>query len=133
VPDVQAVAVRVTFSGLQMVVFDAVITGAFTSHPPPQSAFVLIITGADTALVPHVFLHTAVYVPATVTVNELPVAFVLQVTVPEQPVAVNIADSVEHISALSEVKIGAEGVPPEVIVTVADAGLVPQSFLHTAL
>jgi hypothetical protein len=132
VPDVQAVAVRVTFSGLQMVVFDAVITGAFASHPP-QSAFVLIITGADTALVPHVFLHTAVYVPATVTVNVLPVAFVLQVTVPEQPVAVNIADSVEHISALSEVKIGAEGVPPEVIVTFADAGLVPQSFLHTAL
>jgi hypothetical protein len=68
-----------------------------------------------------------------VTVNVLPVAPVLHVIVPLQPAAVKTADSVEQISVLSEVKLGAEGFPPEVIVTLLDAGLVPQVFLQIAL
>jgi hypothetical protein len=68
-----------------------------------------------------------------VTVNVLPVAPVLHVIVPPQPAAVKTADSVVQISVLSEVKLGAEGLPPEVIVTAVDAGLVPQVFLHVAV
>ena len=58
---------------------------------------------------------------------------VLHVIVPPQPAAVNIADSVGQTSDLSVVKFGAEGFPPEVIVTVFDLGLVPQEFLQIAV
>ena len=74
----------------------------------------------------------AVYVPAAFTDNALPVAPVLHVIVPPQPAAVKTADSFVQISGLSVVKLGAEGFPPEVIVTVFDFGLVPQEFLQIA-
>ena len=51
---------------------------------------------------------------------------------PEQPAAVKIAVSVVQISALLVVTIGADGLPPDVIVNLSDERLVPQSFLQIA-
>lgn len=59
-PAEQPVAVNVIFSGLQIVVFDAAITGAVAVQPVPQSVFDVITTGVDTTLVPQAFLHVAV-------------------------------------------------------------------------
>ena len=132
-PAEQPVAVNVIFSGLQIVVFDAVITGAVAVQPVPQSVFDLITTGVEATLVPQAFLHVAVYVPAVVTVKLLPVAPVLQVIVPVHPAAIKAADSVVQISVLLDVTVGAAGFPPVVIVTGVEATLVPQAFLHVAV
>lgn len=63
----------------------------------------------------------------------LPVAFVLHFTVPLQPVAVKVAVSVPHKLVLLLATVGADGFPPEVIVIILDAPLVPQLLTQMAL
>lgn len=126
-------AVSVAVSVPHKLVLSATILGAVGVIHPPQSAFALIMIDVDAALVPQVFVQIAVYVPTVETVSVLPVEPLLQVTVPEHPVAVNIADSVVQISVLLAERFGAEGFPPLVITTLSDGRLVPQSFLHVAV
>jgi hypothetical protein len=53
--------------------------------------------------------------------------------VPAQPVAVNVAASLLHRLVLLVAIVGAFGVPPEKIVTIFDAPLVPQAFIQVAV
>jgi hypothetical protein len=62
-----------------------------------------------TGLEPHKFSHVAVYVPAVLTVIEVPLAFVLHFTVPVQPVAVNVAVPVPQIFVVLAAITGAVG------------------------
>ena len=61
------------------------------------------------------------------------VALVLHFKVPLQPVAVRVAVSFPQILVLSEVRVGAIGVLPVVIVMAFDAPLVPQVFVQVAV
>ena len=63
----------------------------------------------------------------------LPVALVLHFTVPLQPVAVKVAVSLPQRSVLVLAMVGADGLPPVVIVITFDALLVPQLLTQTAL
>ena len=63
----------------------------------------------------------------------VPVALVLHFTVPPQPVAVKVAVSVPQRSVLLLAMVGADGLPPVVIVITFDAPLVPQLLTQTAL
>ena len=123
----QPVAVNVAVSLLHRLVLLVAIVGAFGVVP------VVIVTTFDTPLVPQLLLHVAEYVPAVVTVILVPVALVLQVTVPVQPVAVKVAVSLLHRLDLLLAITGAFGVVPVVIVTTFDAPLVPQLLLHVAV
>ena len=62
----------------------------------------------------------------------LPVAPVLHVSVPVQPVAVKVAVSLPQMLVLLAVTVGAGGVEPVVMVTTFDTPLVPQLFRQTA-
>jgi hypothetical protein len=62
-----------------------------------------------------------------------PVAFVLQVNVPAQPVAVNVAVSLLHRLVLFVAIVGAFGVVPVVMVITFDTPLVPQLLLQVAV
>lgn len=63
----------------------------------------------------------------------VPLAPVLHFTVPPQPVAVKAAVSLPQSIVLVLAIVGAEGLPPEVIVITLDAPLVPQLLTQTAL
>ena len=94
---------------------------------------VVIITAFDAPLVPQLLLHVAVYVPDVVTVILAPTALLLQVTVPAQPVAVNVALAPLHkLLSLADM-LGAFGLFPVVIITAFDAPLVPQLLLQVAV
>ena len=82
---------------------------------------------------PQAFSQLAEYVPATLTVILLVVAPVLQVNVPVQPVAVNVAVSLPQMLVLLVATVGAAGVEPVVMVITFDAPLVPQALVHVAL
>lgn len=71
--------------------------------------------------------------PAVLTVILLLLAPVLHFTVPPQPVAVRIAVSLPQSIVLVLAIVGADGLPPEVIVITLDAPLVPQLLTQTAL
>jgi hypothetical protein len=62
-----------------------------------------------------------------------PVAFVLQVNVPAQPVAVNVAVSLLHRLVLLVAIVGAVGLSPGVITTTFDTGLTPHLFSQVAV
>ena len=63
----------------------------------------------------------------------VPVEPLLQVTVPLQPVAVNVAVSLLHRFVLLLAIVGGFGVPPENIVMIFEAPLVPQALIHVAV
>ena len=63
----------------------------------------------------------------------LPVALVLHLTVPEQPVAVNVAVSALHKLFLSLLITGEAGPVPLVITTALLAPLSPQVLLQVAV
>ena len=63
----------------------------------------------------------------------VPVAFVLHLTVPAQPVAVNVAVSLLHRLTLFVAIVGAFGVVPVVMVITFDTPLVPQLLLQVAV
>jgi hypothetical protein len=60
------------------------------------------------------------------------VAPLLHLTVPLQPVALNVALSVPQILVLLEAIVGGVGKAPVTIVTTFDAPLSPQPLIHTA-
>ena len=120
------------FSGLQIVVLDAVTTGAVTLHsPPPQSAVILMMLEAILSL--HSSLHVAVYVPAVLTVMVCAVAPLFHLMLPAQPVAVIFATSVPHILVLSVAITGGTGGFTFVIVIDFEASLTPQVFVQMAV
>ena len=63
----------------------------------------------------------------------VPVEPLLQFTVPLHPVAVKVAVSLLHKFNLLLAITGAVGVPPEKIVMIFDAPLVPQAFIQVAV
>ena len=70
--------------------------------------------------------------PAAFTVVAVPLAPVLHVTVPAQPVAVKVAVSPAQIAGLLLDTVGAGGVVPVVMVITFEV-LVPQVLLQVAL
>jgi hypothetical protein len=72
-------------------------------------------------------------VPEIVTVILAPVALLLQVTVPAQPVAVNVALAPLHKLLLLVAIVGAFGGLPVVITTTFDTGLTPHRFSQVAV
>jgi hypothetical protein len=123
----QPLAVKVALAPLHKLLLVVVIDGAVGVLP------VLITTGVESALSPQLLLHVAVYVPEMLTVILVPVAFVLHVTVPAQPVAVKVALAPLHKVLLVVAIAGAAGGLPVVIVTMFDTGPAPQMFSHTTL
>ena len=61
------------------------------------------------------------------------VALVFHLTVPLQPVAVNVEVSLLHRLVLLVAITGGFGVPPENIVMIFEAPLVPQAFVQVAV
>ena len=107
-----------------MVLFDE-ITGAVGVVP------VVIVTTLLAELSPHTLLHVAEYVPAVLTLIVLPVALVLHLILPAQPVALNVAVSPLHKLVLFDEITGAAGFAPVPITISFDFGLTPQIFSHT--
>ena len=122
----QPVAIKVAVSLLHKLVLLLAIVGAFGFVP------VAIVITFDIPLVPQVFVHVALYVPAVLTVMLVPVEPLLQDTVPLHPFAVNVAVSLLHRLVLLLTMAGAFGVVPVVMVTTFDAPLVPQLFIQVA-
>ena len=87
----------------------------------------------EATLVPQVLLHVALYVPATLTCMVLPLAPLLQLTLPTHPLAVNVAFAPSQQMVLSVDMVGAFGLLPVVITTGVEAPLAPQALLHVAL
>ncbi len=120
-------AVNVAFSpSQQMVLFDES-TGAVGVVP------VVMVTTLLAVLSPQLLLHVAVYVPAVLTLIVLPVAFVLHLIVPEQPVALNVALSALHKLVLFDDITGATGLIPVLITTKLLEPLSPQLLIHVAV
>lgn len=117
---VQPVADKFTFSVPQILVLFAETLGA------TGNAVFLITKALLFPLSPQLLLHVAVYVPATLTEIVLVVAPVFHLTVPLQPEAVNVADSVPQSSTLLALIIGDTGAAPVVITIWFDAALSPQ-------
>jgi hypothetical protein len=63
----------------------------------------------------------------------VPVALLLQVTVPVQLAAVRVACSAPHNWVLLAEMVGAEAAVPVVMVTEFEATLVPQDVAHVAV
>lgn len=104
VPVVHPLAVKLAVSLPQIVVLFEVITGADGLSP-----FLISIT-FDALLTPHRFSHVALYVPATLATNVLPVAPVLHLIVPfVQPLAVKLAVSLPQIVSLFVEIVGVLG------------------------
>jgi hypothetical protein len=123
----QPLAINVALAPLHKLLLFVLICGV------PGVLPVLITTELDTTLSPQVLLQVAVYVPEAFTVMLVPVAVVLQVTVPVQLVAVKVAVSLLHRLNLLLAMVGAFGLLPVVIVAMFDALLLPQLLLHVAL
>ncbi len=121
----QPVAVNVAFSPSQHTVLFDVITGAVGVVP------VVMVTTLLAELSPHTLLHVAVYVPAVLTLMLLPVALVLHLMVPLQPVALNVAVSPLHKLVLVDEITGAAGFAPVPITISFDLGLTPHIVSHT--
>ena len=92
-----------------------------------------IVITLDEPLVPHALVHVAVKVPV-LTVVVVPIAALLQVTVPLHPAATSVAVSATpvHSLCLSEVIMGAVGLFVELITTKLERAT-PQLFSHVAL
>jgi hypothetical protein len=125
VPPVHPIAVRIAFSVPQILVLFAEIVGAVGTIP------VSILIIFDAKLVPHEFLHFAVYVPTPTNIT-FPVDPLLHSTVELQPTATNLAFAVSQTVTLSVVINGAFGTPPIVILTILLFGLSPHEFWQTA-
>ena len=123
----QPVAVKVADSLPHKLVLLLAIVGAL-GEPP-----VVIITAFDAPLVPQAVVQVAVYVPPALTVILVPVEPLLHFTVPPQPVAVKVADSLPHKLDLLLAIVGALGEPPVVITITLEVGLVPQVLMQTAV
>lgn len=63
----------------------------------------------------------------------LPLAPLLQVTLPTHPLAVNVAFAPSQQMVLSVLTVGAFGLLPVVITIGVEAGLAPQLLLHVAV
>lgn len=98
-------AVNIAVSVPQRLVLSAVNLGAV--GVPPFEIFTML----ETPLVPQPFTQVAEYV-LELTETLVPVAPVLQVTVPEHPIAINVAFSVPQTLILSDEMIGAAGELP---------------------
>ena len=123
----QPVAVKVALAPSQQINLSALITGVAGAAP------LVITTTLLVPLTPQMFSQTAVYVPALLTVIELPVILVLHFTVPVQPVAVNIAVSVPQILVLFALITGVDGLVPVRMTITFDELLLPQVLLHMAV
>ena len=121
----QPVAVKVAFSPSQHTVLLEVITGELGVVP------VVMVTTLLAELSPHTLLHVAVYVPAVLTLILLPLAFVLHLIVPVQPVALKVALSPLHKLVLFDEITGADGFTPLPITISFDFGLTPHIFSQT--
>jgi hypothetical protein len=103
----------------------AEITGAVGVVP------VVMVTTLLAPLSPQLLLHVAVYVPAVLTIMLLPLALVLHLIVPAQPVALNVAVSALHKLVLFDDITGAAGFTPLPITISFDFGLTPHIVSHT--
>ncbi len=87
----------------------------------------------ELALVPHSVVQVAVYVPDSDTWIVVPVAVVLQVTVPLHPFAVKVAFSPSQHTVLSVVTTGTLGAVLVPMVIVFELPEVPQLVVHVAV
>jgi hypothetical protein len=122
----QPVDINVALSVLHKLFLSVLITGAAGFEPDVMIIALLI------PLSPQLLLHVAVYVPALLTLIVAVVAPLLHLTVPPQPVALNVAFSVPQILVLFEEIVGGTGNVPVTIVTTLLAPLSPQLLIHTA-
>lgn len=122
----QPVATNWAFSPSHTKVLSVVMAGAAGFAEVPM------VTGSEDDDVPQLVVQVAVYVPAPTWVL-VPVAPFDQVTVPAQPVAVNVAFSPSHTVDLSALMDGAAGLSEVPIVTGSDAGDVPQLVVQVAV
>jgi hypothetical protein len=122
----QPVDINVALSVLHKLFLSVLITGAAGFEPDVMIIALLI------PLSPQLLLHVAVYVPALLTLIVAVVAPLLHLTVPPQPVALNVAVSVPQILVLFEEIVGGTGNVPVTIVTTLLAPLSPQLLIHTA-
>jgi len=122
----QPVAVNVALSPVQIVVLSLTILGVVGLTP------VLMTIELEALLVPQTVVQLAVYVPELLTSMTLPVAPVLHVKLPLQPLAVNVAFSPSQHTVLFDEITGAVGVVPVVMVTILLAELSPHTLLHVA-
>ncbi|CAH0998061.1 hypothetical protein EMA8858_04196 [Emticicia aquatica] len=123
----QPVALNVAVSPLHKLFLVVLMTGATGVLP------VVITIGFELPLSPQLFVQVAVYVPATPTVMLVPVEVLLHLTVPAQPVALNVAVSVPHNTVLVLVITGVVGLTPTLIIIAFDELLLPQLLLHVAV
>jgi hypothetical protein len=123
---VQPVAVNVAVSVPQRLILLVLTDGGFEPAP------IVITIALEFPLSPQLLLHVAVYVPALLTLIVAVVAPLLHLTVPPQPVALNVAFSVPQILVLFEEIVGGTGNVPVTIVTILLAPLSPQLLIHTA-
>ena len=94
---------------------------------------VLITIALLATLSPQVLLQVARYVPPTLTVMIPPVAPVLHLMFPEQPLAVKVAVSLLHKLVLLVLINGADGFVPVLITIALLAPLSPQLLIHVAV
>jgi hypothetical protein len=123
----QRAAIKVAVSVLQILVLLALMIGAAGLVP------VLMIIILLTPLTPQIFSQVAVYVPALFTEIVVPVAVVLHLTVPLQPVAVNVAVSVLHKLVLFVAITGTVGLVPVRMIITFDELLLPQVLEQIAV
>ena len=123
----QPVALNVALSPLHKLVLFDEITGGDGFAPTP------ITISFDFGLTPQMVSQTTEYVPATLTLILLPVAFVLHFKVPLQPLAVNVALSPVQIVVLSLTILGVVGLTPVRITIEFEALLVPQTVVQLAV
>lgn len=125
-PIVHALAVNVTFSVPH-------------TEPPPVTngadgvCSFCIVMPCELALVPHSVVQVAVYVPDSDTWMVVPVAVVLQVTVPLHPLAVKVAFSPSQHTVLSVVTTGTAGAVFVPMVIVFELPEVPQLVVQVAV
>jgi len=119
----QPSAVKVTWLGSQIAVFDAVIVGA---APPPDCITIVF----ELVLTTQTPLQIAEYLPK-LTEIDCPVEPLLHFTeAPSQPVAVNVAVSFPHIFTLFALIVGAFCVFPVPILIVFVAALSHVCTIH---
>jgi hypothetical protein len=123
----QPAAIKFAVSVLQIVFLLVLIIGAAGLEP------LLMIIVLLMPLTPHIFSQVAVYVPALFTEIDVPVAFVLHLTVPLQAVAVNVAVSVLQILVLFVAITGTVGLVPVRMIMTFDELLLPQLLEQIAV
>jgi hypothetical protein len=126
VPSVQPVAVNVAFSPSQQSVLSDVTNGGEGLFP-----FWISTLPLDT-LVPQFVVQVAVYAPLWFTDIVEPVEPLLHRILPEQPSAVNVADSLSQITGFEVFTVGGFGLSPILMITSVDLSLIPQIVSQVA-